>query len=107
MRGLLRGVGRDGGTQLAKNERKMEIINLTGHKEITRDEISRALRIASYGDEWDGRTSLRIEVVINRETGFFKVCGMNSHAIVAKYRYGGHIYQIEAAHDMVRILQRY
>ena len=94
MRGLLGGVDGEGRTQL------------TGHREITRDEISRALRIANYGEEWNGRTSIRIEVVINRKTGFFKVCGMSSHAIVAKYRNGGHIYQIEAAHGVVRILQR-
>ncbi len=85
----------------------MEIINLTEHKEITRDEIAKALRIASYGEEWDGSTSIRIEAVINRATGYFKVCGTSVSAIVAKHRNGGHIYQIEAAHGVVRILQRY
>ena len=92
---------------MQKDERKMEIINLTEHKEITRDEIAKALRIASYGEEWDGSTSICIEAVINRATGYFRVCGTSVSAIVAKHRNGGHIYQIEAAHGVVRILQRY
>jgi len=85
----------------------MKIDNRTNHREITADEVRRALQIANYGEEWNGRTTIRIEVVINRETGFFKVCGMSSHAIVAKYRNGGHIYRMEAANNTVTILQRY
>jgi len=85
----------------------MTIINETRHNTLTTAEIARALRAANYGEDWNGRTTHRLHIVINHARNFFQAFGDAVPAILARYRNGGFIWEITAANNTIRIIQRH